>query len=279
MSKLVGIMTAWSAEIFIEAAIKQALYMCDEVLLCVSPHSEAMKKFEDNTLEIAKKYKDKIKLIDYPTQAFCSKTKAETMNAMIELSTIKPNDWLVMLDVDEFWFKEDIDCLKEYLEDSKEDWIWTPTKYFFIDLYHYMLNEEGRFWRFKNSKDRFIVSCQWSGDRSKAVHLNSPSFFHYSTMLNPYAKYEFWRTDWPNSQPLLMQWIEEIFLKFNLKNQEYWVKKNFELFDSLQPFCKSDYKPKEDGTLFIYNYLHPEWIEELNIKDIKDFRKLYKDLR
>ena len=41
------------------------------------------------------------------------------------------------------------------------------------------------------------------------------------------------------------------------------------MFGSLQPFCRGDYYAKKDGTLFTYDGLHPEWIEEIGLKGFR----------
>ena len=63
MSKLIGLITAWGAEPFIEPAIKQGLEYCDELVVSVSANHPSFNIYADNTMQICQKYKNKIKLI------------------------------------------------------------------------------------------------------------------------------------------------------------------------------------------------------------------------
>ena len=64
MCKLVGLITAWGAEPFIEPAIKQGLEYCDELVVSVSANHPTYNRFADNTMEICQKYRNQIKLVE-----------------------------------------------------------------------------------------------------------------------------------------------------------------------------------------------------------------------
>ena len=101
--KLIGLLIAWGAELWIKPAIKQALEYCDEVIFCASAYSESLKRFEDNTLEIAMTFKD-VKIISFNDASTLRQTRARILNKMLEESSCFAIDnWVWILDVDEFY--------------------------------------------------------------------------------------------------------------------------------------------------------------------------------
>ena len=81
--KLIGMICVWGAELFIESAIKQALAYCDEVNVCVSPHTESIKKFRDSTFDICKKYEPNINLYYVDCGKDHASSKATILNLML----------------------------------------------------------------------------------------------------------------------------------------------------------------------------------------------------
>ena len=273
-NKFVGLLLAWGAQDWIEAAIKQALYACDEVIVSIGAHSKAMMPFEDQTLKLAQKFKDKIKFCPVVFKNNHAETKAATMNQMLTQSPINIGDWVWLLDVDEFYFKKDIDDLKHVLLNSEFKSAVISSKFFYINMQHHMLSSHNRLWKVTSKKFGFRPTNNWIGETLPGV--TTGNMFHYSLLLNHKAKKAFWSSEYKGKkQNNKTKWLEEIYLKFDLNDQDTWLNKNLELFNKLHPFANSSFTTKPYGRLFEYKGEHPEWIQKLGYTKINDWRKLY----
>ena len=282
MNKIIGLMTVWSAEPFIEPALKQAIEYCDEVIIAVGPHSNELVPYEDNTMEIVSKYlSDTVKLVPVQFGGNHIASKNGTLNKMLEASdNMDVDNWIWLLDVDEFYFKDDVNKMKELMFDGKTNAIIMPDeKFFYVDMKHYLYSPHqndppDRLWKITNKDNYFKPLQKWTGNQ------NSPSTanicrYHYSLLLNPYAKRAFWKTEYGDkNQQVKTNWLEKIYLNFQFESEDKWIHMNEEMFGKRTPFMKSDYHTN-DGGLFVYDGKHPEQIEDAELPSISDFRKLY----
>ena len=285
MNKVIGLMTAWCAEPFIEPALKQAIEYCDEVIIAVGPHSKELIPYEDGTLDIVSKYlSDTVKLVPVQFEGNHIASKNSTLNKMIEASNNRSvGNWVWLLDIDEFYFREDVDNMKKVMFDGKTNAIVMPDeKFFYVDMKHYLYSPHRyepphRLWKITDYDNYFKPLQNWTGQ------INSTSvvdicIYHYSLLLNPYAKRAFWKTEYDNkNQQIKTDWLENIYLNFQFEEESKWIDRNAKMFGKRTLFMKSDYDTN-DGGLFLYDGKHPNYIEDAKLTMIDDFRKLYSEV-
>ena len=92
MNKIIGLLKAWGAKDWIRPAIKQALEYCDEVIICATPYSEDLRKFEDNTREIAVSFKD-VKMVSFADASTVTQSRPRILNKMLRESKYITNQW------------------------------------------------------------------------------------------------------------------------------------------------------------------------------------------
>ena len=278
--KLIGLLIAWGAELWIRPAIKQALEYCDEVFICVAAHSESLKRFEDNTHEIAMSFKD-VKMISFDEISTHTQIKSKILNKMLEESKCFAIDnWVWVLDVDEFYPESSFREIKEVVRKSEFDQITTKTKFFLINTKHYLKAFYSRLFRIKKGKiNRFKATQKWRGGEKTFILPSEDGMFHYSLLTNLGLRREQWKTEYPgNIQANKTNWLDNIYLNYDLNNEEYWINKNRELFGIKSPFYADCISPDKDGKLFRYEGRHPKFVEEAGLTKIEDFRKCYKGI-
>lgn len=287
MSKsLIGLMTAWNAEDFIEPCIKQAIEYCDEVIVCISPHSEAMKAFEDKTEEIALAYRNKVNILRLVTKigdkSFHSSTKAGILNNMLTKSKLfEVGNWIFILDVDEFFPHATIENAKILIENDICDQIGFDELYFYINMQSCLLGNHNRLFKIKeknmDEKFRFFPTQFWNGSEKLVnIPITHGGMFHYGMLTNPWAKKVFWETEYPGGkQGTKTLWLDKIYRNYDLQNQEYWVEENRNLFGIRSPWFADNFTPDENGILFRFEGKHPWAIEDTGLEKIEDFRKRY----
>lgn len=274
--KIIGLMVAWAAERWIGPALEQALGMCDEVIVSVGWHMESMRKYEDSTMEVCLSYGDRVTMVPVVRGRNHADTKSATMNGMLARSRhFSPGNCIWLLDVDEFYHMDTIRRMKEAMEESGCTNIMAPTKAFFINMRRYLLSEETRLWRIGCSSDRFTSVNNWTGRFSRPLAWEGDGMYHYTLLKDPYARMDFWRSEYSHSQEHKVRWAREIYLNYDLADEDAWNRKNLEMFGRLSPFGISGWKVREDGRLFTFEGRHPEAIESSGMVDIPDFRKLY----
>lgn len=255
MNKITGLMCAWACEKWIEPAIQQALTMCDEVIVAIGWHSKAMEKFKDNTMQLALKHP-----VKFIVPAFCgnhAQTKAATMNKMLmNSSNFKVNNWIWLLDVDEFYLSKEVDQIKSVIFNSDYNSVKMNEKFFFINMQNYIKNTRMRLWKITNINDKFYPTNKWTGDRSKSYDFKGEGLFHYSMLLNPHAKRAFWASEYNHSQNNKIEWLDSYL------NDDF----DFSMFSGFKD---------NNGSFFKHNEKHPDFIEKTNLTKIPDFRKVY----
>ena len=250
-------MTAWGCEHWIEVALKQAISMCDEVLVSVGAHSISLEKFEDGTLDLCKNYP--VSLVDVVFKNNHSTTKAATMNSMLQYSELyEEGNWIWLLDADEFYFDDEILRIKKIIESGKYNAIETNEKFFFVNMTRYLKSNRMRLWRIENTAHKFTPTNNWPG--RNPYHIDGHGMFHYSMLQNPYMKRDFWSTEYNSPQKNKIKWLDS-YLEDNY---------NFDMF--IKGGMKTD-----NGDLFVYTNNHPKLIEESPLIKIRDFRKFYKN--
>ena len=128
-----------------------------------------------------------------------------------------------------------------------------------------------RLWKIDNPGSRFLISNQWTGKRPKEVLLDV-DMYHYSILMNPYAKIDFWNAEYPHKQNHKSNWIRDVYLKYDLENEEsLGVDHPFKIGE----ICFQT----NGGKLMDFTNKHPRIIEESGLTEIKDFRLLYNPIK
>jgi len=287
-AKIIGLLVAWSAEDWIEQCLKQMMEFCDEVFVNISAHAPNMKQFEDKTYEITKEFSKinkKVQMVDVSVDlSYHSISKASIFNNLLERSKLfKAGNWIWTFDVDEFYSDTTCSAIKEIIETHGLNFnqVSFNEKYFYIDTKHYMKGNHYRLFKIEehnlNNNSRFIPTQRWAGNEKRILSIPIEfGMFHYSMLMNPHAKMEFWKTEYEGkTQANKVIWLDKIYRNYDLTNEQYWVGKNEELFGIRSPWFARDFTPKEDGTLFVYNGKHPKFIEDTNLLLETDFRARY----
>jgi len=282
MNKIIGLMTAWSVEDWIRPAVRQALEYCDEVLAVVSPFAPQLRRFEDKTCDICKEYNG-LKLLDYESkETYIRSAIADVLNHMLKNSDLhQVGNWVWILDSDEFYpessAKEIIAATRDNVEYDK---IVMESRFFMINMQHY-LNEAGdRMFRITDINDRFVPTCKWSrASRNPYTVRRANGLFHYSMLTNTERHRERWLLRYTHahdpSRFKMTRWLDEIYAKYDLENEDYWINENLKLNGIKSPWVSKGFTPDGNGRLFKYNGRHPKYIEEAGLPTIKDFRKRY----
>lgn len=282
-NKIIGIVKAWGAEDWIRPAVRQALEYCDDVAVIVAPFHHTLDKFSDSTYDICREYRD-IRLIDFkPSKQYVSDATAEVLNHMLQTSPLHAvGNWIWNLDSDEFYAERAYKEIKSAIDSDQYNSIGARTKVFLINMQHYLKTVDfWHYWRLIKIEDmgyRFKPAQNWS-QKLERPHLLSEAneMFHYSLLTNTDVRAAWWRIESaPNiTNPRKIRWLKEIYLKYDLENEDYWVNENLKLNGIKSPWVVAGWLPDEEGRLLKYEGQHPKFIEETNLTKIKDFRKCY----
>lgn len=282
MNKIIGLITAWGVEDWIRPAVRQALEYCDEVLAVVSAFAPQLRRFKDRTYDICKEYGG-VKLLDYESkETFIRSAIADVLNHMLKNSNLyEVGNWVWILDSDEFYAESSANEIIAATRNNVEyDKIIMESRFFMINMQHY-LNEAGdRMFRIMNLDDKFVPTCRWSrAPRAPYTVRRANGLFHYSMLTNTGRHRERWllRYTHPHDPPRfkIVKWLDEIYAKYDLENENYWIEENLKLWGIRSPWFNKGFTPDENGKLFKYNGKHPKYIEEAGLPAIKDFRKRY----
>lgn len=274
--KIIGIITAWGNEDWIEAAIKQGLNLCDELHVCVTAHSDRMLKYEDETYNIVKRYESEIKLLEYNKRSFHAPTKADILNTcMLSSEYFKEGNWIWILDVDEFYLEDVLPFIKKVISADICDKMHVEARFFYINTKHYLRSEHDRLFRINDRSNKFFPTQQWPHATKVLTIPLDFGMFHYSMLMSPYFKMDFWKSEYlGNVQNHKTEWLDKIYRNYDLNNEEYWLGENKELSGNYGPWISDAFVPDKDGTLFRYSGKHPKWISK-SLLDVRDFREYW----
>ncbi len=276
MNKIIGLLTAWGAEQWIKPAIEQALEYCDEVVVVVSSFAPELDRFGDATLNICKTHKD-IKLLDYKTdEETISVAVADTLNHMLKSSSLyKTGNWVWILDVDEFYADSAYVAIRATIDSEQYNQITVESKFFYINMQHY-LNETGdRLFKIDAEGECFVPTNKWSATKKHVYYLpRDDGMFHYGMLASADAYRIKWQIEYKGRRQADKQrWLEEIYLYYDLKDEERWLERNRRLFGIRSPWFNTGFTPDADGKLYRYAGKHPRVIEKTGFTEIKDFRR------
>jgi hypothetical protein len=218
-------------------------------------------------------------MIPFSKTSTHSQAKASILNTMLgESKHFNAGNWIWILDVDEFYPENSFKKIKEIIERQEFDRIRVRAKFFLINMKHYLESSHGRLFKIKEGEmNKFKPSQQWQGGGKIFIMPIEDGMFHYCLLTNPDQRREQWKTEYPGkSQANKTSWLDNIYLNYDLENEEYWINKNKELFGIKSPFFTDVFSPDKDGKLFRYEGRHPKLVEEVGLAKIEDFRVYYK---
>ena len=281
--KIIGLLTAWACEDWIEYSIKQALEIVDELIISIGPYNKFFKKIADKTLNIALKYKDNNKIKFVPTvyitkelRRTYSRNRCATLNQMLKKSdNNKEGNVIWLLDADEFFSQKAIKIIENFLTYQDFDSISLKTRFFCIDLNHYIELYHKRIFKIKDSKMYFTPTQKINPKSQIKIRLldNEP-MFHYSLLTGEQIRCIFWFGE--DAYDRLI-WYYKIYKKYDISDEIYWFKKNEVITRNFGFWFHTHVKEKDGRGLFEYNGKHPIIIENSHLKNISDFRIYYKE--
>jgi len=276
MNKIIGLLTAWGAKHTVAEAAQQALAYCDEVMAVVSPYTPELERFEDGTYDILKRY-GRINLLDYRSkEKTVSRAVADVLNHMLNQSPLfSVGNWVWILDADEFYADSAPKMIRSVIDNGWHNQITVESRFFMINTRHY-LNETGnRLFRIEPGDHGFIPTNKWLGKlRNVYVLPREHGMFHYGMLVSAEMYRVKWQVEYAGKrQSNKVRWLDEIYAKYDLKNEKHWLRKNLALSGILSPWFNRGFMPDADGRLFRYSGKHPKFIERSGLTKIKDFRK------
>ncbi|MBA7707684.1 hypothetical protein ES703_116560 [subsurface metagenome] len=279
MNKIIGVLTGWGVEDWIHPAINQALEFCDETMVIIAPYAPEFKKFEDRTYEICKEYP--VRLLDYePSSLPIGKQRCRILNTMLRKSRLfAPGNWIWLFDSDEFYLDSGYAEVMEAIRLGKYDRVYMESKFFIINMQHYLIEASERLFKIATGNDEFIPTNNWCHKAKNSYTLKRVNgMFHYSMLTDARIHEAQWWLFPPFDEygGYRVRWLKEIYAKYDLENEDYWTEKNRELIGIKTPWCDDGYKPDENGRLFRYTGKHPKFIEKAGLTKIKDFREYNK---
>lgn len=275
MEKIIGLMTVHNAEKFVGRAIDQAVEICDEVLVAVGPHHSALEGPDNkNARKAIDKYGDAIKAIAPCLSETDAVTgKCDTLNAMLQQSScFDIGNYLWILDVDEFYDDAILEEIMDAIANG-EEMIDMSSKYFLINMQHYVKTKHRRIFKI-NEKSYFTPTQHWHG-RVSSTYLTQNDMFHYSGLLDWRQKLKYWRCEYAgNDQQRKIDWLEKVYLRYDLDNETKSLDRAEEIMGYRQPFLSENEHGDENGELYLYDGEH-QWFKDSELTKITDYRNLY----
>jgi len=276
MNKIIGLLTAWGAKQTARAVAQQALEYCHEVMAVASPFVPELERFEDETCDILKGFSE-IKLLNYRTmETTVSRAVADVLNHMLKRSSLYSiGNWVWILDADEFYADSAPKIIRAVIDSGKYDQITVESHFFMINTRHY-LNEYGnRLYRIGTEESGFVPTNKWSLPTRRVYTLQrADGMFHYGMLVSAEAYRVKWGVEYKGRcQDNKIRWLDEIYYKYDLKDEERWLRKNLEVSGIRSPWFNKGFTPNVDGKLFRYLGKHPKFIEHSGLTKIEDFRK------
>jgi len=276
MSKIIGLLTAWGAERTATAVAEQALEYCDEVIAVVSSFVPELEQFKDDTYDILKEFKG-INLLDYKTkETTISQAVADVLNHMLNQSSLySAGNWVWILDADEFYADSAPKMIRATIESGWHNQITVESRFFMINTRHYLDETGNRLFRIDAGDYGFMPTNKWSGSPRNIYTLpREHGMFHYGMLVSA----EMYRVKWGveykgRRQDNKIRWLDKIYYKYDLKDEERWLRKNLEVSGIRSPWFNKGFTPNVDGKLFHYLGKHPKFIEHTGLTKIEDFRK------
>jgi len=299
MPKIVGLLTGINyVEDWIEPAIQQALNICDEVIVSIGANNQQLEVLQDSTLEKARAFGDRIKMVAAVKGKTFAQGKAPTLNNMLKASSAEVGDWFWLLDADEFYFDETVEQVRAVVNsDNDLEIIKIQAKFFFINMTRYLHSQHNRLFR-KTHEGAFFKPVQnWQSSpeyRGNRFCIQRDDhrlgMFHYSLLMDPRYRKLFWENEQSAGAAKMrdrnrtkVEWLEQTYNTFDLNDEESCLARNRLVLDTKRwdemfptPIWNWDFKPDKGGKLFRYDGPQPSVIEEAGLHLVEDFREFKK---
>jgi hypothetical protein len=279
--KLVGMMCAWSSEMWIGACIENVIDHLDLLLINVSPHHKDFVDLEDRTEEIVKEYSKiykRIVLVDSNNDLndWPDHNKCRILNNFLEYT--EPNDVVMIIDADEFYCQESWKEIDHFVKHNDYHNVGVmPAKYFCVDFWHYCINPEME--RLFRTDEGFKFTPTQRPNFKQVPYKFNNQMFHYTMLLNPEMKRRYWKYS-PIGNPKVseskVKWLNEIYLKYEVDNPVPYLVKNKQITGKQRFWCGPDMIECPTNGLYRDAFLeHPECFDKTDLPAIKDFRRIY----
>ncbi len=283
--KIIGLLSAWASEDWIQYSIEQALGLVDELIISIGPYNEYFKMIGDKTFEKASKYFDNKKIKFVNTICLSNKkishNRCATLNQMLQVSeNVEIGNLIWLLDVDEFFTVEAINEIREFIINNEDfDDIHLCGRLFGINFNYYVETHLHRIFkiRSKNTYFRPTQSIEPKPEKTAVLLKNNP-MFHYSLLTGEQQRGIYWLSE---DRFKGMLWYMKIYKNYDPFNQNYWMEKNLKLTGNYGFWLFSwDIKNKiflnkiknSNESLIKYCGKHPELLENSSLRSISDFR-------
>lgn len=261
--KVIGLLTAWASEDWIVPCVRNAMTYVDELRVCVAYHHPDMADMEDDTEKLVRGLTAGYSNVrvyggmcnnDYNTMPDVAKCRI--LNAMLRGHTV--GDVAMICDVDEFYDEAGAKEIREFAE-SDHDMGVVQARYFAVDYKHCVINTDmPRLFRIVPG---FSFSpTQRPNPTPKSPHTLQNLMFHYSLFTNPELRRRYWRYSPignPAKQKMKQDWFDQIYLKWDLNDEERMMTENERLTGNHGFWLQNDMVEKEGGGLLIYDGPHP----------------------
>tara|TARA_B100000900_G_C20424245_1_gene652242 strand:+ start:18 stop:875 length:858 start_codon:yes stop_codon:yes gene_type:complete len=282
--KIIGLLCAYGKKDWVNPSLNQALNICDEVIINVGLRTPKLKILEDETLnEIKKFHNSKIKLFQYePEVATAQMGGILQLKHMLKNSNFyKYDNWVWMLDLDEFYKKEFIEEVNDVINNQKIDWIKNKDYMFFInkDLYLRGKTYRIRLYRIKliNLLSNFSFRNQfrlWGEIRDKKTYIAKNICYHYSFLTSNLYREKVWENEYAdNTNDIKLKWFNEFYKNYEINNPEKYINENYKRFNIKSVWYNNNYEADRNGDFFKFNDQHPSFFKNSKLFDIEDFRK------
>ena len=109
-------------------------------------------------------------------------------------------NWMWLLDTDEFHFRDDVRRMKLALNNSDYNAVSiSDEKCFYVNMKNYLTNPDRRkIWKITDKSNKFLPLQKWTGPTDN-VYYHEACVHHYTLLLDPYSKRDFWRNEYVGS--------------------------------------------------------------------------------
>lgn len=276
--RIIGLMGVWGRELFVEAAVRQALEMFGmDLYVTTTCYLPQLMKYRDNSEVILRSFQEPTyvhcqDIVDFDCDFNANSAKVHTR--LLKEAQPHPGEYVFIVDVDEFYTEGAAEKILQRVKNGDFSSLRMKSRFIGPDMSHYIGHSHIRLHRY--SPDRhFRHGIVFSPGFEETILEDNP-MFHYSFAVDPRYKAEFWKHEGKGvDQSIRIEWLQQIFGKYDPENEKKWMRKNEELTGH-HGFCFNDEcEEAEGGGLFTLERDHPRYAQKFSIPSIGDFREFF----